>query len=99
MDVWEVPVSSCPGLDRGPLMDVGPQQIPQIELRRSVEETGAREAPPHTTPNASRAPKGGTVGASGRVRDERKERQWRHWISQWRASGPSVRAFCVRHRL
>jgi hypothetical protein len=24
MDVWEVPVSSCPGLDRGPLMDVGP---------------------------------------------------------------------------
>src|SRR4051794_5571545 len=24
MDVWEVPNSSCPGLDSGPLMDVGP---------------------------------------------------------------------------
>src|SRR5262249_47374114 len=25
MDVWEVPNSSCPGLDSGPLMDVGPK--------------------------------------------------------------------------
>src|SRR5262245_3278238 len=24
MDVWEVPYSSCPGLDRGSLMDAGP---------------------------------------------------------------------------
>jgi hypothetical protein len=24
MDVWEVPNSSCPGLDSGPLMEVGP---------------------------------------------------------------------------
>jgi hypothetical protein len=37
--------------------------------------------------------------ASGRARDERKERQWRRWIDQWRASGLSVRAFCARHRL
>ena len=26
MDVWEVPYSSCPGLDKGFLMDVGPEQ-------------------------------------------------------------------------
>src|SRR6516162_590651 len=26
MDVWEVPQSSCPGLDRGFLMDGGPKQ-------------------------------------------------------------------------
>jgi hypothetical protein len=25
--------------------------------------------------------------AQGRVGDERKERQWRRWIVQWRASG------------
>jgi hypothetical protein len=37
--------------------------------------------------------------APGRARDERKERQWRHRISQWRASGLSVRAFCARHGL
>ena len=43
MDVWEVPVSSCPGLDRGPLMDVGPQQIAQRVLRRSVDQTEARD--------------------------------------------------------
>ena len=41
MDVWEVPVSSCPGLDRGPLRDVGPEQVAQIALRRSVEGTEA----------------------------------------------------------
>jgi hypothetical protein len=35
----------------------------------------------------------------GRARDERKERQWRRWISQWRTSGLSVRAFCARHGL
>jgi hypothetical protein len=37
--------------------------------------------------------------APGRSRDERKERQWRRWISQWRASGLSVRTFCDRHGL
>ena len=37
--------------------------------------------------------------AHGRARDERKERQWRRWISQWRASGLSGRAFCDRHGL
>jgi hypothetical protein len=37
--------------------------------------------------------------APGRVRDERKERQWRRWINHWRASGLSVRAFCARHGL
>jgi hypothetical protein len=39
MDVWEVPVSSCPGLDRGPLMDVGPEQLTQISLRPPVDGT------------------------------------------------------------
>jgi hypothetical protein len=37
--------------------------------------------------------------APGRARDERKERQWRRWLSQWRASGLSVRAFCAQHGL
>lgn len=37
--------------------------------------------------------------APGRARDERKERQWRRRINQWRASGLSVRAFCARHGL
>jgi len=37
--------------------------------------------------------------AHGRARDERKERQWRHWIAEWRASGLSVRAFCGRRGL
>src|SRR5271167_4904550 len=37
--------------------------------------------------------------APGRARDERKERQWRRWIDQWRVSGLSVRAFCARHGL
>ena len=37
--------------------------------------------------------------AHGRARDERKERQWRRWIDQWRVSGLSVRAFCERRRL
>jgi hypothetical protein len=37
--------------------------------------------------------------APGRARDERKERQWRRWISQGRASGLSVRDFCTRHGL
>jgi transposase len=37
--------------------------------------------------------------AHGRARDERKERLWRRWIDQWRASGLSVRAFCARHGL
>jgi hypothetical protein len=37
--------------------------------------------------------------APGRARDERKERQWRRWINDWRASSLSVRAFCARHHL
>src|SRR5262245_10059428 len=37
--------------------------------------------------------------AHGRARDERKERQWRRWISQWQTSGLSVRDFCARHGL
>ena len=37
--------------------------------------------------------------APGRARDERKERHWRRWISQWRTSGLSVRAFCAQHGL
>jgi hypothetical protein len=37
--------------------------------------------------------------APGRARDERKERQWRRRIEQWRTSGLSVRAFCAQHGL
>src|SRR6476646_10209393 len=37
--------------------------------------------------------------AHGRARDQQKERQWRQWIDQWRASGLSVRAFCGRRGL
>ena len=37
--------------------------------------------------------------APGRVRDDQKERQWRRWINDWRASGLSVRDFCARHGL
>ena len=37
--------------------------------------------------------------AHGRARDERKDRQWRHWIGEWQASGLSVRAFCQRRGL
>ena len=37
--------------------------------------------------------------AHGRARDERKERQWRQRISQWQASGISVREFCARNGL
>ena len=37
--------------------------------------------------------------AHGRARDEGKERQWRHWIGEWRASGLSPRAFCERRGL
>jgi hypothetical protein len=37
--------------------------------------------------------------AYGRERDEGKERQWRRWINQWRASGLSVRHFCDRRGL
>jgi hypothetical protein len=35
----------------------------------------------------------------GRARDERKERQWQRWISQWQTSGLSVREFCARQGL
>src|SRR5215471_4850717 len=44
MDVWDVPVSSCPGLDRGPLMDVGLERAGDIRLRASVERTGGENA-------------------------------------------------------
>ena len=37
--------------------------------------------------------------APGRPRDQDKERLWRRWLDQWRASGLSVRDFCARHRL
>jgi hypothetical protein len=37
--------------------------------------------------------------APGRARDERKERQWRRRIDQWRVSGLSVRAFCAQNGL
>ena len=37
--------------------------------------------------------------AHGRARDERKERQWRHWIGEWQTSGLSARAFCERRGL
>jgi len=32
--------------------------------------------------------------AHGRARDERKERPWRRWIREWKASGLSGRALC-----
>jgi hypothetical protein len=37
--------------------------------------------------------------AQGKPRDERKEREWRHWLQEWRASRLSVRAFCERRGL
>ena len=37
--------------------------------------------------------------AHGRARDDQKERQWRQWITEWRASGLSVRDFCDRRGL
>jgi hypothetical protein len=37
--------------------------------------------------------------AQGKRRDERKERQWRRWLEDWRTSGLSVRAFCSRRGL
>jgi hypothetical protein len=37
--------------------------------------------------------------APGRARDERKQDEWQRRISQCRASGLSVRAFCDRHGL
>jgi hypothetical protein len=37
--------------------------------------------------------------AHGNERDGRKERQWRRWIGEWRASGLTVRAFCARRGL
>src|SRR5215831_11319142 len=36
MDGWEVPDSSRPGLDRGPLMDVGPKHV-RMWLARLLE--------------------------------------------------------------
>jgi hypothetical protein len=37
--------------------------------------------------------------AQGKPRDERKERQWRRWLQEWRASRLSVRTFCERRGL
>ena len=37
--------------------------------------------------------------AQGKPRDERKERQWRRWLQEWRASRLSVREFCERRGL
>jgi hypothetical protein len=34
--------------------------------------------------------------ATGRPRDEKKERQWRQWIREWQASRLTVREFCGR---
>ena len=32
--------------------------------------------------------------STGKERDDRKERQWRRWLREWRGSGLTVRAFC-----
>jgi hypothetical protein len=37
--------------------------------------------------------------AHGGVRDERKERQWRRRVGEWRARGLGVWAFCARRDL
>ena len=42
MDVWVVPQSSCSGLDKGFLMDVGPQRADDFGLGALVEMTDAR---------------------------------------------------------
>ena len=42
MDVWEVPQSSCSGLDKGFLMDVGPPRAEDFGLRAHVDPTDAR---------------------------------------------------------
>ena len=41
MDVWEVPQSSCPGLDKGFLMEVRPQRTTSIVLSAVVNVTDA----------------------------------------------------------
>jgi hypothetical protein len=48
--VWAVPCSSCSGLDRGPLMDVGPQHARDLGLRAEVDCT---EASKSATPRSS----------------------------------------------
>jgi hypothetical protein len=35
----------------------------------------------------------------GKPRDVEKERQWQRWIQQWRTSGLTIRAFCLRRGL
>ena len=37
--------------------------------------------------------------ATGRPRDQVKERQWRRWLEEQQGSGSSVRAFCRRRGL
>ena len=37
--------------------------------------------------------------ASGRARDQEKERQWPRWVAQWQSSASSVTALCARHGL
>jgi hypothetical protein len=44
MDVWEVPVSSCSGLDKGFLMDVGPTRAGHFGLGAFVDPTEARNS-------------------------------------------------------
>jgi len=42
MDVWAVPYSSCPGLDKDVLMDVGPKRAGELSFGAEVEVTAAR---------------------------------------------------------
>src|SRR5262249_15205392 len=45
MDVWEVPYSSCPGLDKDLLMDVGPERAGDLLLRAGLGRVGGGVAP------------------------------------------------------
>ena len=45
MDVWEVPQSSCSGLDRSFLMDVGPPRTEDFGLGAHVDQTDAPYMP------------------------------------------------------
>src|SRR5215475_7597627 len=70
MDVWEVPYSSCPGLDKGFLMDGGPERAGEFGVGAQVDQTEARDAEEQKTRNRSLAigplivyPDGGRVTA------------------------------------
>ena len=43
MDVWVVPQASCSGLDKGFLMDVGPERAGNFGLPAHVDHTEARK--------------------------------------------------------